>query len=242
MNHVRLESVDSTNSYIRRTPSLLAEKCVLVSAREQTSGRGRDERSWYSRPGLDLTFSMSFRTDCRTSDVPAFTAAAGVSLYRAVRPLVGEGLFLKWPNDLYFKGRKLSGILCEFVQEGDIQAVIVGIGINVRAGAFCQAIATEAVSLEEAAERSFELDSLLYLISSRLRDELVAFSGQLDKNTCEDWIEFSDRDRVVMTEMKGVLRSGYIAALNPDASLRIQDAETGQINNYRGEVFYAGER
>jgi BirA family biotin operon repressor/biotin-[acetyl-CoA-carboxylase] ligase len=96
-----------------------------LRADRQTGGRGRNGRTWVSPPG-NLYASTIVRL--RPGDPPAPTLAlvAGVALFEAVRPSAGEGLRLKWPNDLLAGHRKLGGILLERVDH----VVVVGIGIN----------------------------------------------------------------------------------------------------------------
>jgi BirA family transcriptional regulator, biotin operon repressor / biotin---[acetyl-CoA-carboxylase] ligase len=100
---------------------------VLV-AEEQTAGRGRMGRSWVSRPGASLTFSVLLRPapvpPARRGWLPLLT---GIAVATAVRSAAGAPATLKWPNDVLIGGAKLAGILAE--QSGDV--VVIGVGINV---------------------------------------------------------------------------------------------------------------
>lgn len=115
----------STNADLLRRGG--PEGQVLV-AEEQTAGRGRMGRSWVSRPGASLTFSVLLRPvsvpPARRGWLPLLT---GVAVVAAVRAVSAVGATLKWPNDVLAGERKLAGILAE--QSGD--AVVVGIGLNV---------------------------------------------------------------------------------------------------------------
>jgi BirA family transcriptional regulator, biotin operon repressor / biotin---[acetyl-CoA-carboxylase] ligase len=118
----------STNAdLLARARAGEAEGLVLV-AEKQTSGRGRQGRTWVSPPGTALTFSLLIRPfqvpAARLGWVPLLTGTAVVA---AVRGVTGVNATLKWPNDVLVGGRKLAGILAETT--GD--AVVVGIGINV---------------------------------------------------------------------------------------------------------------
>jgi BirA family transcriptional regulator, biotin operon repressor / biotin---[acetyl-CoA-carboxylase] ligase len=102
---------------------------VLI-AEEQTSGRGRLDRSWQSQPGAALTFSVLLRP----AGVPPASRGwlallAGVGVASALRAQTGLDVGLKWPNDVLCGGAKLAGILAE--QAAD--AIVVGIGVNVSA-------------------------------------------------------------------------------------------------------------
>jgi BirA family biotin operon repressor/biotin-[acetyl-CoA-carboxylase] ligase len=106
-----------------------AQGAVLV-AEDQTSGRGRQGRTWVSRPGAALTFSVLLRPvavpPAARGWLPLLT---GVAVSRALRATTGADAILKWPNDVLAAEAKLAGILAE--QAGD--AVVVGVGINVGA-------------------------------------------------------------------------------------------------------------
>lgn len=102
---------------------------TVLAAEEQTAGRGRLGRSWVSRPGAALTFSVLLRPE----SVPAerrgwLPLLAGVSVARSVRAVAGLPATLKWPNDVLVHDRKLAGILAEQAADG---AVVIGIGVNV---------------------------------------------------------------------------------------------------------------
>ena len=102
---------------------------VLV-AEEQTAGRGRAGRTWVSRPGLSLTFSVLLRP----ASVPPSARGwlpllTGVAVAAGVRSATGVEASLKWPNDVLVGDRKLAGILAEQSQDGG--AVVVGVGLNV---------------------------------------------------------------------------------------------------------------
>jgi BirA family transcriptional regulator, biotin operon repressor / biotin---[acetyl-CoA-carboxylase] ligase len=121
-------TVDSTNSELmRRARSGLMEP-VLLAADEQTAGRGRMGKGWHSRPGQSLTFSVAM--PLAPKDWSGLSLAVGVGLAEALHPEVK----LKWPNDLWFQGRKLGGILVETAHMGQApgvrRLVVAGVGIN----------------------------------------------------------------------------------------------------------------
>jgi len=102
---------------------------VLV-AEEQTAGRGRAGRTWVSRPGASLTFSVLLRP----ASVPPSARGwlpllTGVAVAAGVRSAAGVAASLKWPNDVLVGDRKLAGILAE--QSADADAVVIGVGLNV---------------------------------------------------------------------------------------------------------------
>ena len=121
-----LEQTDSTNAVARRQIRD-GDRRALVVADFQTAGRGRRGRSWTSRPGENLLFSLVL-----TPAVPPQHAPRCVLIWAAAMAEV-LGVQLKWPNDLVdTEGRKIGGILAELDAVGDeVRAVILGVGLNV---------------------------------------------------------------------------------------------------------------
>lgn len=134
--HARyLESVDSTNSYAARLVSEGAGHGTLVLAEDQTAGRGRLDRSWFSAPGESLAFSIILEPD-----IPSLVnVTAAVCLCRALH----EDSRIKWPNDVYLQERKIAGILSQAAGA----SVVLGVGVNVNVTEFPSEIAGSAGSL-----------------------------------------------------------------------------------------------
>jgi BirA family transcriptional regulator, biotin operon repressor / biotin---[acetyl-CoA-carboxylase] ligase len=102
---------------------------VLV-AEEQTAGRGRAGRTWVSRPGASLTFSVLLRPGSVPPSARGWLPLlTGVAVAAGVRSAAGVEARLKWPNDVLVRDRKLAGILAEQSPDGD--AVVIGVGLNV---------------------------------------------------------------------------------------------------------------
>ena len=124
-----LPSIDSTSSELmRRARSGMLEP-VLLTAEEQTAGRGRLGKGWHSRPGQSLMFSIAL--PLAPSSWSGLSLAVGVSLAHSLHPDVR----LKWPNDLWLQRRKLGGILVETASTGEavqgLRVVVIGVGINI---------------------------------------------------------------------------------------------------------------
>jgi BirA family transcriptional regulator, biotin operon repressor / biotin---[acetyl-CoA-carboxylase] ligase len=117
---VHHRAIESTNALARQLAERGAPHGALVTASEQTAGRGRQGRSWTAVPGRALLCSLVFRKPPRLLPL-----AAGV----AVVEEVGEGALLKWPNDVLLEGRKVAGILVEGRPQE--QWAVLGIGLNV---------------------------------------------------------------------------------------------------------------
>jgi len=131
-NILSYRTLGSTNQLGFRLAESGAGEGTLIVADEQTKGRGRMGKSWYSPPRLGLWISLILRPDIPPFKAPGLSICAGLSLAQAIGDLTGMDAKIKWPNDCLINGRKVGGILLELSAELDrINFVIAGIGANV---------------------------------------------------------------------------------------------------------------
>lgn len=125
-------SLGSTNQLGFRLAEAGAKEGTLIVADEQTKGRGRMGKSWYSPPGLGLWMSIILRPDIPPFKAPGLSICAGLALAQTIKKLTGLDAKIKWPNDCLVNGLKVGGILLELSAELDrTDFVIAGIGVNV---------------------------------------------------------------------------------------------------------------
>lgn len=128
------DTIDSTNLEAKRRAMLGGEHFTAVIADQQTLGRGRFGRRFFSPPGCGIYMSLLLKpTPQQLSDVTLLTTAAAVVVCRAIEALTPLRPQIKWVNDIYLDGKKLCGILTEAVtdlESGAIESVVIGIGIN----------------------------------------------------------------------------------------------------------------
>ncbi|MCH7751956.1 MAG: biotin--[acetyl-CoA-carboxylase] ligase [Planctomycetes bacterium] len=130
--HPKLESTNDRALEIAREGADF-HAATLVLADRQTAGRGRGENRWWSDAGA-LTFSLLLPNESLSlppADKPKTSLVAGLAVGDAIEQLVrGEKAQLKWPNDVYLRGRKVCGILVETI-DGSGSVLVIGIGVNV---------------------------------------------------------------------------------------------------------------
>ena len=135
---------------------------ALVIAEEQTAGRGRLGRRWVSEPGSGLYFSLILRPAIRPADAAVCTLALGLAVSQAIRRCAGLACDLRWPNDVLISGRKCFGILSEMVEEeGRLEYLVAGIGINVNQERFPPDLAATATSLRLQTGCEYSREALL---------------------------------------------------------------------------------
>ena len=128
------KETDSTNRVAKQAALTgHAGHGAFVAAGCQTAGRGRKGRVFYSPMDAGLYLSVILKPNGTVQESLLFTTAAATAVYKAVRDICGISLDIKWVNDLFYQGKKVCGILTEAVtdfESGDIQFIVVGIGVN----------------------------------------------------------------------------------------------------------------
>jgi BirA family biotin operon repressor/biotin-[acetyl-CoA-carboxylase] ligase len=122
--------ITSTMDEARVAAAEGAEEGTIVLADEQTAGKGRLKRQWFSPPGDSILLSIILRPEL--AHLSQLTMVAALAVAQTIEKVTGLGPAIKWPNDVLIEGRKVSGILIESqVQGGQVKCAIVGIGLNV---------------------------------------------------------------------------------------------------------------
>ena len=137
-----------------------AEEGAVVVAEVQNAGRGRQGRTWVSRPG-NLLVSVLFRPSLDA--LPFISIIGGIAAARAVRKVTGLEVRIKWPNDLLIDGRKIAGILAESAIAGDtVWYAVLGLGMNVSLDTDqTEEISAFATSINAAAGQEVPREDLL---------------------------------------------------------------------------------
>ncbi len=144
------KTIPSTNEEAAKLARSGAPEGTVVLAEEQTAGKGRMGRSFYSPHGTGIYLSIVLRPQLSAEYCPLITAAAAVATAQVLEQLCGEAVLIKWVNDIYMRGRKVCGILTEGLinfENGSLTYAVLGIGINVRTIDFPDEIKSVAGSI-----------------------------------------------------------------------------------------------
>lgn len=159
------ESLDSTNNEAKReTANGKTDKPLLIISEEQTLGRGRNGRNFYSPKGTGLYFSLVTSPKSDLTSAVGITSYAAVCVVEAIKELTGTDTKIKWVNDIYLDGKKLCGILTEAVSDfetGTVSNIIIGIGINLKTATMPDSLKDKVGFLEYDLPIKNELISLI---------------------------------------------------------------------------------
>lgn len=231
---VVFDSVDSTNTEGRRRIAAGAKRELLLVANEQTAGRGRRGNSFFSPKDSGLYLSAVLFPHKSMADTALATVAAAVATCRAIEKVSGGAPRIKWVNDVFWNGKKVCGILTEAVSDfesGTVEALVVGIGVNVTREEFPPALQKVAASLElDAAARN--------RLAAEIANELFALMDRLgDASLIE---AYKARSLVlgkrVRYERSGQAREGIAADINERGNLvvRLDDGSLDVLGS--GEI------
>lgn len=233
-----LDSIDSTNNYLKTLAGQGAPCGQIVFARSQSAGRGRLGRAFSSPPGTGIYMSWLIRPDGRPESVLPITCHTAVAVSDAIYKYCGIKTDIKWVNDLQIDGRKVCGILTEASMSGSKLAyVIVGIGINVNTcpEAFPPEIQDIATSLFTQTGKKYDVDGLLEAIVHDLRRIPINGSGT-DNSAGSDYYLASYKERNIIPGNNVRIitplgeKNAQALCINDDFSLKVR-LEDGTIED-----------
>lgn len=232
-----LEETDSTNSEAKRYCLSGGSIPALFVADGQTAGRGRMGRSFFSPADTGIYLSFLIEAPEDSSDILRVTSTAAVVLHKAIADELGIDAKIKWVNDLYYKGRKISGILAESFFVEDKRYIVIGVGINLSTQDFPQELREKAGAIiEERDEKknSYVRAGLTFRVAVGLNDIVSLLS---DGRVMDYYREHSAvlGQRVTFTE-NGVERCGVAESVDDlgALSVRLDDGSTYSLAS--GEI------
>ncbi len=234
-------SVESTNRDAKALAYHGAPDGTIVVAEEQTGGKGRLDRTFYSPRGKGIWFSIILRPKFLPHDAPKCTLMTAVAIAEAMNRfnLRAE---IKWPNDIMHDGRKLVGILTEITGEmGKITYVVIGIGINVNISRdeFPEELRDVATSLSELngapLSRVDFLRAVLEEFDKLYREVNDSGFGEILNRWRKYNVTLGKKVRVISAGDGGETFNGKAVDLDADGALIVETAD-GRRTVYAGDV------
>lgn len=235
---VFFDETDSTNAEVKRRAESGETEGLLVAADMQTAGRGRRGRDWSSPKGVNIYFSLLLKPDIPAEKAPMITLLMAL----AVAGAIGDECKIKWPNDVVIDGKKVCGILTEMsAEQGYVQYIVVGVGINVKVQEFQEGAGAYAGSIEQLLGRKTDRAVLLSDAAKGFMDLYKRFTEDKDLGFVKD--EYNKK----LAGMGGEVRvldpageyKGVSLGINDKGELMIE-TEEGLRNVYAGEVSVRG--
>ncbi|MDD2759195.1 MAG: bifunctional biotin--[acetyl-CoA-carboxylase] ligase/biotin operon repressor BirA [Methylomonas sp.] len=238
--HAVIHSTNAHLSEIARTTHVSGQVCL---AEYQTAGKGRRGRNWVSPFGHNIYLSILWRYSEGPAAIAGLSLAIGVAVIRALRRAGVDEVGLKWPNDVYWNGRKLAGILIEVSGEagGPCHAVI-GLGLNIHLPQR-QAEAIEQAWVDLQQILGFQALQLRNRLAAGLLNEMMPIVADFDSltlaNYLDEWRTYDCmQGRAVTMFIGGQRVDGTVKGIDDRGLLLLEEAD-GRIRAYAsGEVSY----
>lgn len=176
--YVRLEQVDSTNTYLL-DHAMASASGVVVYTPCQTAGRGQRGNRWLAQPGLNVTFSYLYKPlNILAREQFCISEAAALAVAQVLARESGERITIKWPNDIYHGNCKICGMLIENSLDGRLVAhSVIGIGINVNQREF-DPYAPNPTSLALITGRHYDVDEIMRKVCERMESLLACLVNE----------------------------------------------------------------
>lgn len=206
-----VNEIPSTSDEVRAAAMRGEGHGYVLFAESQTAGRGRRDNRWVTPRGLDLMFSILLRPVEPVALWPRLTTLAALAICRAIEEELPLQPQVKWPNDIYIQGRKVSGLLAEVVTTPNGMALILGIGLNVNSREFPSELAETATSLIHALPAGIlvrELDR--QQIALRLLQELANELPHLSHNFADSIAEVRQRSWLLGKQIRATVEGQEI--------------------------------
>ena len=215
--------IDSTNRYLNNKSVDGAASGYLVLAEQQTNGKGRRGRTWVSPFASNLYLSLLWRFQYGPSHLGCLSLFIAVAIVRALNNAGAKDVGVKWPNDIYWKNKKLAGILLEMRGEfSGPSAVVIGVGINIAMSSVsreAEKIDQPWVDVETIVGKKVERNDFSVLVIEALFDILNEIPEQQNK-LLKEWqqmdilknhsVEVSFADKVIYGEALGINKDGAL--------------------------------
>ena len=229
------QTLASTNDAAWQHAAAGAEDGFVVLAEEQTAGRGRMGRGWFSPHG-GLWMSIVLRPDAPAERATALTMAASVAVAKAIRKYPGCTATIRWPNDILIDGKKVGGVMVETGSSRSLHGVcILGIGVNVNCTQFPDELAAIATALALHVKTRIRRAELARLALAFL-DELYGQIRRGDYGAAgEEWLALSSSVGQRITIMRnGRTYKGEVVDMDPMAGLMVR-LDSGFVRAFKGE-------
>ncbi|MCP5195631.1 MAG: biotin--[acetyl-CoA-carboxylase] ligase [Gammaproteobacteria bacterium] len=217
--------LDSTNRYLLTEALTKSPSGAICLAEQQTAGRGRQGRSWLTPFAASLAFSLLWRFAVHPAALSGLSLATGIAVARALRNLGVTEIGLKWPNDLWWRARKLGGILLESGGTSGDFYVVAGIGVNVALPRDEAALIDQPwVDLQEIlGSEPISRNRLAATLISELIETFLRFQQGGFADLAADWADFDQvQGRQVSLHLPHVTLSGVARGVDATGALLLE--------------------
>lgn len=234
---IYLPSCHSTNDYassIIHLPETVEGTIVITS--NQTKGKGQRGNTWEAEPNKNLTFSLILNPlFLSISSQFHLNMFSSLAVQDTLIHYLGQDVKVKWPNDLYYKDKKICGILIQnMIQKNSIHHSIIGIGININQEVFSE---NKAISMKVIKNQSFDLNEILNLLLENLEKRYLQLKSS-DIILKSDYIQSLYRiNQNCLFSAENEQFEGMITGIDETGKLRIETKNGVRLFSFKEVEF-----
>ena len=235
------DQIDSTNSEVERLLANGQKAPFAVLANKQLTGRGRLGRSWHSPKGGNLYLSIGFRPNINAIRIRNFTLWQGIKICKFIQEFIGsDKIKVKWPNDLYYEGKKIAGMLTEASIDCErIRTLVFGLGMNVNIPSkqYPSTLSKSSISLQSLVGGQIRLHELsAKIIKVVLQCYENSIQENFKSNLTDEWKEVDAiYGKKVEIKLGKEIFTGKALGVDQSGNLRIK------LRNGRIKIIQSGE-
>lgn len=233
MKIIHFDEIDSTNSYLKREYSNL-ENFTVATASHQTNGKGRLGRKW-DDDSNSLLFSILLKDNLDKVNSESLSLIVGVAISLVLKDY-GFSPKIKWPNDVLLNDKKCLGILLEAIYQKKMEALVIGVGINVNNEVFPDELKNKATSLYLQKNIKFDKDKLLKDFLEKFNYLIVDYKNGSKKylSILKELSYLDDKD--VILDYYGENKHCLVLGIQEDGRLKVKDEDGKEFSVCSGEV------
>lgn len=202
---------------------------TVCLAEYQSLGRGRLGRTWQSPLCCNIYCSMTWRFNQNASQLMGLSLVAGLAVIEALNQIGAKNIGLKWPNDIFYQGKKLGGILVEIA--GDALGpcdVVIGIGLNVNMPRHIK-IDQAFTDLSQVMQRNISRNQVIAHMITQLNQYLPRFSQSGFNGFIDEWLKYDilHNKSVKITHLDQIL-NGYAIGIDEQGQLKVKIGDEEQ--------------
>ncbi len=215
------KEINSTNTYLKENYDCFNHFTVCYT-NHQTKGRGRITHNWYDEKGKNLLMSILLKDVKFNNYLNDLTLVIAVAVFKVLEKYISN-ITIKWPNDIYVNSLKICGILTEGVTlNNQIEAIIVGIGLNVNGTIYPKDIKNNTTSLKLLTNKTYNRKRLLKKIVKAFKKELEILK-QNDKSYLQVIRDnFYLLNKTINYEKEGTIYTGVVLGIDDDGKLIVK--------------------
>jgi BirA family biotin operon repressor/biotin-[acetyl-CoA-carboxylase] ligase len=224
MHIIKLNAIDSTNSYLRRlSTEKPIEDYTVVAAKTQTKGRGQMGTHWDSQSSKNLMVSVFRDTSFLDIEQHFFISiVVSLALHKTLQNFAIKNVTIKWPNDILSENKKIAGILIEnVIKNNKLIGSVIGVGLNVNQTNFENL--PNASSLRLISGQTFNVDEVLHKFLKFLKDYFLMLEQKKYESLSSEYETYLFRKDKPSTfrDVEGSLFSGYIKGVSNSGNLQV---------------------